>query len=165
MFRSILVAVDGSAHADAALDQAIDLARCQRSRLTLLCAWRAQQWYAADAPLIVDPAALEADLETEARSTVDGAAQRVPPGIEVEARVVCDRASDAILAEVERGGHDLIVMGSRGRGELRSLLLGSVSVSVLHRSRVPVMIVHAPAARPRAEGAGSSPHLSVMGGG
>lgn len=165
MFRSILVAVDGSAHADAALDQATDLARCQHSRLTLLCSWRPQPWYGGEAAAIVDIGQLEADLQAEAGGMVAAAAARVPAGLEVETRVVCDRAADAILAEVERGGHDLIVMGSRGRGGLRSLLLGSVSLSVLHRSRVPVMIVHAPADRHREKEAGASPNLSVVGGG
>ena len=144
MFRSILVPVDGSAHADAALVQAIDLAGCQRARITLLCAWRPFIWYGgAVAPVGVDVEQLESDVEAEARRLAEAARDQVPDGIETEIVVVCERPADAIMHEVERGGHDLVVMGSRGRGSLRSLLLGSVSLSVLHRSRVPVMVVHA----------------------
>ena len=144
MFHSILVPVDGSAHADAALAQAVDLARCQHARITVLCAWRPFTWYGGSvAPVGVDVQQLESDLEAETRRIAEAARDRVPDGIDVDTAVVCERPADAIIREVERGGHDLIVMGSRGHGGLRSLLLGSVSTSVLHRSRVPVMVVHA----------------------
>lgn len=146
VFRSILVPVDGSAHASSALDRAIDLAllesaQPEKPRLTLLSAWYAYPWYGEGAGL-VDIHAIETDMEERARQTVEAARRRVPAGIRVTTEVVGERPADAIVDAVAHGRHDLIVMGSRGRGGLRSLLLGSVSLEVVQRSPVPVMLVH-----------------------
>ena len=50
-------------------------------------------------------------------------------------------AADEILSAAKKGKVDLIVMGSRGRGGIGSLLLGSVAQSILSASHVPVMVV------------------------
>jgi nucleotide-binding universal stress UspA family protein len=62
-------------------------------------------------------------------------------GITFEREVASGDPAHTIIDIAERFGCDLIVMGARGTGLLRSALLGSVSQAVLHASEVPVMIV------------------------
>ncbi len=52
------------------------------------------------------------------------------------------------IAQTAQRGYDIIVVGSRGRGALRLALLGSTTLEILHRSRVPVLVVESPS-RPR----------------
>ena len=70
------------------------------------------------------------------------AAERVPEGVSVTTVESNEPVRAALVAQVKAGKHDLVVMGSRGRGAVRSALLGSVSHFVLHHSPVPVLVVH-----------------------
>ena len=149
MFHSILVAVDGSADADQALEQAIDLADCEHARLTLFGAvvLPPATAYAGISGEVVSKLVREADDDTEA--ILRAAVERVPEDVSVSS--ICSRepVRQALLRQIRDGNHDLVVMGSRGRGALRSVLLGSVSHYVLHHSPVPVLVVHAdPQPRP-----------------
>jgi nucleotide-binding universal stress UspA family protein len=91
-------------------------------------------------------------LMREADRIVRAAADRVPDDISVTTILTEHPIRAAILERVEAGHHDLVVMGSRGRGTVRSAVLGSVSHHVLHHSPVPVLIVHAdPAPAPEDE--------------
>jgi nucleotide-binding universal stress UspA family protein len=143
MFKNILVATDGSADAGQALAQAIDLAESEHARLTLFSAVvnpPATAYIGAGGEVV---ATLARDAEAEAESILRASAQRVPAGVSVSTVLSREPVRPALIGQIEDAAHDLVVMGSRGRGALRSVLLGSVSHYVLHHSPVPVLIVHA----------------------
>jgi nucleotide-binding universal stress UspA family protein len=143
MFRNILVAIDGSPDSDQALTQAIDLAESEHSRLTLFSA------------VVMPPAGayiggggsvaatLARDAEAETQTILRTAAQRVPDRVSLSTVLSSDPVRPALIHQIKQGAHDVVVMGSRGRGAVRSVLLGSVSHYVLHHSPIPVLIVHA----------------------
>jgi nucleotide-binding universal stress UspA family protein len=141
VYRNILVAIDGSQAAAAALDEAIDLARSDGARLSLITVAAPPRLRLA-APRYV-PYPTELDLERGAWDIVGRAERRVPPDVPVTSLVRSGDPSVAIAARAEQGGHDLVVIGSRGHGWLASLFLGSVSREVAARSPVPVWVVSA----------------------
>jgi nucleotide-binding universal stress UspA family protein len=142
MFHNILVAVDGSPDADQALAQAIDLAESEHTRLTVLTAL----------PRIGGPACLVpgapvgeliAGAHAQAEAVLRDARDQIPDDLPVTTMLTEQPIRIALIHQITDGHHDLVVMGSRGRGAVRSTLLGSVSHHVLHHSPVPVLIVHA----------------------
>ncbi|MEP7327757.1 MAG: universal stress protein [Betaproteobacteria bacterium] len=62
-------------------------------------------------------------------------------GLDYEHEVASGDPAHMLVDIADRFGCDAIIMGGRGRGPLRSALLGSVSHEVLHAARVPVTIV------------------------
>jgi nucleotide-binding universal stress UspA family protein len=143
MFHNILVALDGSPDADQALRQGIDLAESEHARLTLFTAVATPS-----IPVYVGMTGdVTADLiheaEAEAETILRTAIQRVPAGVSVSTVLSREPVRPALIDQITSGDHDLVVMGSRGRGALRSVLLGSVSHYVLHHSPIPVLIIHA----------------------
>ncbi len=144
MFQNVLVAVDGSEDAEAARLQAVDLARAEEARLTLFTAVQPPPASVYTSPSAAGVAAeLAQDAQAEADRVLRTAAERTPDDLLAGTLLSSEPPRPALIEQIEAGDHDLIVMGSRGRGALGSLLLGSVSHYVLHHSPVPVLIVHA----------------------
>ncbi len=143
MFHNILVAIDGSPDSDQALTQAIDLAEAEHARLTLFSAATAPPAaaYLGMSGQVVTNLARDAEAESEA--ILRAAVERIPDDVSVSTELGSEPVRPTLINQITTGHHDLIVMGSRGRGALRSVLLGSVSHYVLHHSPVPVLIVHA----------------------
>ena len=152
MFRRLLVAYDDSSHAQAALAEAVDLAGAVDGSLTIIAVAppRARQRAAAAPPLWgmggeywapVNADDLNSRVDQAYEAMLERAADTVPVNIEVTKILEHGSAYSAIVDEAGKG-HDLVVMGSRGRGELYSLLLGSVSHHVLQASPIPVLVVH-----------------------
>jgi nucleotide-binding universal stress UspA family protein len=147
MFHNILVAVDGSQHADHALSHAIDLAESEHARLTVMTAVvtpPAVTYFGASGESV---GALSHDAEEEAKAILRRVCDRVPEDVSVTTILTRRSIDTALIRQIADGHHDLVVMGSRGRGAVRSALLGSASHYVLHHSPVPVLIVHDPPAR------------------
>jgi nucleotide-binding universal stress UspA family protein len=143
MFRNIIVSLDGSEHAKQALCEAIDLATAMRARLTIMTTVNKPSPWALSGPGAGAAETLVAELEHEAEHILREAAERVPADVPLTTILTHDPIRSALLARIDDAGHDLVVMGSRGRGAVKSSLLGSVSHAVLHHSPVPVLIVHA----------------------
>lgn len=145
MFHRILVAIDGSSHGARALATAIELAEQNRARLTIITSVPdPSTWLLAGGAYggAIDQAALLGETEREYRNLLQRAVESVPEDVSVTSRLLHGRPSDRILEELREGGHDLLVMGSRGRGNVRSLLLGSVSHHVLNSAPSAVLVVH-----------------------
>jgi nucleotide-binding universal stress UspA family protein len=146
MFHNILVAVDGSPDAEQALTEAIDLAEGEHTPLTLITA-------VTQLPATAYMTAGEAlrrlveDAHADAEAILRRARERVPDDLPVTAVLTEQPIRAALIDQIAKGEHDLVVMGSRGRGAVRAALLGSVSHYVLHHSPVPVLIVHADRSR------------------
>ncbi len=117
-----LLAYDGSPGADLALDFAIELASAAHGRLTVLTATPQIPFlaYSGAAPEAVD---------------------------EVRRTQMRDAEGESVLREAATGKHDLLILGSRGRGVIRSALLGSLGRDMLRLSPLPVLIV-GPSAEP-----------------
>ncbi len=147
MFRDVLVVVDATPDAREALTQAIDLAQRERSRLTLITVERrlpacAYLGVAAALPLVI-PAA-----EAEARELMCEALSRVPPDVPVTTVLATPPVRQALMTEIKRGGHDLVVMGARPRRGVRAAF-GSLGNYLVRRSPAPVLVVQAAPRRGR----------------
>ena len=149
MFHDILVAVDDSPHARLALEHAIDLAESEHARLTLMTAIVQPPPTAYYGAAGEGASALAVDAEAHAQKTLCCARDGVPADVPVTTILTRDPIGTALVRQVAEGHHDLVVMGSRRRGSVRSALLGSVSKHVLRRSPVPVLVAHAEPAERR----------------
>jgi nucleotide-binding universal stress UspA family protein len=145
--RPVVVGVDGSPAASDALRAAVAQASARGALLRVVCAWlpappeswEGAYWLALDAERDPDETARAAAERVAAEATMT--AQGLAPGLRVETQVHAGDPASVILGAAGDAG--LIVVGARGRGSLASLFLGSVSHGVVHRARVPVLVVRA----------------------
>jgi len=144
-FKKILVAIDGSKTADKGLEYAVDLAKKLGSSLTIM--------HVADLPSI--PYTIPADAFTRPIPSTE----ELRSIMEIEGnKILLKRKEDSLKKDMEADillkfgdpseeiikasdNYDFIVMGSRGLGQLKSLILGSVSNKVTHYSKKPILLI------------------------
>lgn len=142
-----VVAVDGSADSLAAARFFASLPLPRALRVRLLAVVEPLH-FPSPAPDVVAPPMATAldDMVRERKTELEGVLARVERDFrgkvaEVEASVSLGRPSEEIAQAAREPGVDLVVVGARGLGVLKRLVLGSVSERVLHHVECPVLIV------------------------
>ena len=143
----ILLAVDGSAYSDSAVDEIAKRPWPSESEIKVITV--------AETPIIVDmepwPASpayfeqLEKSIREAAKVVIESALQKLKTmedkTLKITSEIIQGPPRQEIVEEAERWHADLIVMGSRGLSAWNRLLLGSVSSAVVHHAKCSVEIV------------------------
>lgn len=136
MFERILVAVDGSPQSEKTIVVAVDLARRYGSAVTIVHVREHERYEGSDVDL---------GPPIPAEELVNGVLARFRDGgvdAQGEIRRVSSGNTPQQIVEVAAESHaDLIIMGSRGMTEWKSLLLGGVANKVVHHATCPVLLV------------------------
>ena len=138
MFDKILVAVDHSEISDRALDAARDLALLSEGEVWVL--------HMREREVAVKTGvSLSDESMDEARAAVAAAVDKLTAaGVKAHGDVgttLFGYAARSIVDDAKEHDVDVIVMGSRGRGDLAGLILGSTAHKVIHLADRPVLIV------------------------
>jgi nucleotide-binding universal stress UspA family protein len=131
----IVVGFDGSAGAELALDWALGEARVRDATVEAVFAWQ----YPPVGSYLTGPSTAH---EADARRITDAAAARAArsePSVPFEARSAVD-ATVPVLVDGSDGA-DLLVVGARGHGAFRDLLLGSIAQQCANHARCPAVVV------------------------
>ena len=139
MFKNIVLAVDGSEYSLRALEYARSLALNYKASLWLVHVFS----HTSDLLGYQDFEKLYAKRKGAGQAILDDALAKLSDAnFEIHAELVEGSDAEAILTLAEKHEVDLIVMGTRGFGSVKGLLVGSVSRKVIHLSSCPVMVVH-----------------------
>lgn len=144
--QKILIATDGSPGAREAVEYGLQLAEEQGAAATLLQVIPPVDWTELDRGGLIRP--IPEEIAKRRGPALDEAAALAEEhGVPVTYEVVAGVPADEIVAYADNHDIDLTIVGSRGRGAVASALLGSVSQSVVHESRRPVLVVRGSASR------------------
>jgi nucleotide-binding universal stress UspA family protein len=137
--KRILVPLDGSSMAEAALQPAAELAQALGGTIviTRVVAWAAQPYLFGEG---VDVATLEKELESAGAEYLERIQDRLRPEVDVEVRLLRGVAAEALMNSIEERGADLVVMTTHSRTGLARAVLGSVADRLL-QSPAPVLFV------------------------
>lgn len=145
MFKRVLIPTDGSKLARKAIKAGVVLAKKLGASVTGYYALETMPPYAYSEGYMIDASVLKA-FEGRAREVGQKHLAEVEKAAKA-ARVRCDvfmtkpsTPAQGIIDAARRKRCDVIFMASHGRGELATLVLGSVTQKVLARSRIPVLV-------------------------
>src|SRR5215467_8827771 len=137
MYERILVALDHSAMSDHVLAAAKELASMSKAKVWVL--------HLREREVIAQMGDVPSETEDEATQAVNGAVKELT-GLGVEAHgevrdTTFGHAAREIMADAKEHDVNVIVMGSRGRGDWTGAILGSTAHKVIHLADRPVLVV------------------------
>jgi len=138
----VVAGFDGSPSSEAALRVALCEAKLRQARLLVVSAWHAPTRYYGSAAAPSASRALAEDTRKELATKLEAAVAALreeADGTAIETRLV-EGAAASVLAD-EAADADLLVVGSRGFGGFRELLLGSVGRQCAQHAPFPVLVV------------------------
>ena len=139
MFENIVLAFDGSEYSDKALLRAKAIAERFDATLWLVHVFRNP----SDLLGYTDFEKIYAKRKSAAQAVMDDALQKLGrTTVSVHEELQEGHETESILKVAEKCAADLIVMGTRGLGAVKGLLVGSVSRKVIYLAECPVMVVH-----------------------
>jgi nucleotide-binding universal stress UspA family protein len=136
-FKHILVPVDGSESADKAIDKAVGIAELFGAEIDFLYVANINQ-------LAINACLSDAILEAVMKAgdvILERAIEKIPSGIKAHPHAETGSPAVVIFDFANDNDTDLIVMGSRGLGVVKGVLLGSVSQHLVEQAKCPVMVV------------------------
>jgi nucleotide-binding universal stress UspA family protein len=139
--EKILIAIDGSPASDEAVEFGVELAAEQNAAVIFVHVVRLLDIVPMTCFGMAAGARPHEVTEEEKQPLVEAKAAAEHQGVHVTAKLLIGDAVDEIVACADNLDVDLIVIGSRGHGDLTSALLGSVSRGVVSESKRPVVIV------------------------
>jgi nucleotide-binding universal stress UspA family protein len=139
--HGVVVGVDGSELSEAAVEYALRAAADVHEPLVAVHTWSdpAQLGPGVMLPVVYDPQLVEQEERLVLAESMAGWAEKFPD-VPIEPTVVRGHPVHSLVQAARTAR--LLVVGSRGRGSVRSLVLGSVSHGVLHHASGPVAVVH-----------------------
>lgn len=138
MHKRILLPFDGSKYSEAALKEAIAMAKFSKGKIIIVTVVDVTEQFEALAPELTEK------MTEHAKELVDRAAEKASAaGIKVEKEVHVGDAYEVIVDIAKEKEIDLIVMGSHGRRGLTRLLMGDVTAKVVGHAPCSVMVVRA----------------------
>jgi nucleotide-binding universal stress UspA family protein len=146
MERRLLVAADGSPAADRAVQVAVELASAQQAELIVLHVGDALRVFLDRNPTVEPSQEQLEELDPVLRSAAAVArAGGVPVRLVAADAHGAEQVAGVIAGVAEGNRAAMIVVGTRGHGEIVSSVLGSVSHALLRTTNLPVVVVGAPA--------------------
>ncbi len=154
MYEHILVPLDGSDLAEAAVPYAEEIARAFGSKVALFqvirsldsiiaetLPWGSMNPAEHEVPLGVAKTRFESEQQAAEAYLNSIVKQLGDKGVSAEVEVAEGDARDEILSYISKAGISLVVMSSHGRGALGRLVLGSVADTILRRAGIPVLLI------------------------